>query len=75
MRDASKAEFDAFIAGYPRPLSRQVVGFCEPPKLMFHDETLPGDALDQMVASYSLPMGGPKGTIYDRPEGDWRIQD
>jgi hypothetical protein len=71
-RLVTKEEFYAFVAVYPRPLETDVVRFCEPPVKTWNDFTL-GNWPQSVVASCTLPMGGPKGTIYDNEEGDWQI--
>lgn len=38
----TRAEFDAFIAAYPRPLDRTLDTICEPPRVAYYDLTIPG---------------------------------
>jgi hypothetical protein len=61
-RVVTKAEFDAFLQAYPRPLERNVMDFFEPPILAFHDFTV-GAEWDSIVAS-----------ITDEPR-EYRIHD
>lgn len=49
----TKAEFQAFLVAYPRPLVRDVFGAFEPPLLTYNDFTL-GAWPDSVVASVML---------------------
>jgi hypothetical protein len=50
----TKNEFDAFVASFPRPLTRDVTGICEPPMLSYNDFS--GDKIwpESMVARVAL---------------------
>jgi hypothetical protein len=52
-KPVSKAEFDAFIANYPRKLDRDVFGAFDPPLVTYNDFTL-GDWPKSSVAKYLL---------------------
>lgn len=55
-RTVDKEEFDAFLKGYPRPLDRDVVRFCEPPQIQYNDFSL-GDWPKSVVASTNEVWG------------------
>jgi hypothetical protein len=52
LESCTKAEFDAFIAAYPRELTRKNIMVSDPPTVTFNDATL-GGWPESMVASYS----------------------
>lgn len=37
MKTVTRAEFEAFIAAYPRPLAKDIAGMFEPPLLTYND--------------------------------------
>lgn len=65
--NATKEEFDAFIANHPRPLERDVVAFCEPPRVQFNDFSL-GNWPASVVAQFSVAHRG-------EPAGNWMISE
>jgi hypothetical protein len=66
-KPCTKAEFDAFVAAYPRPLDRDVTGICEPPMVSYNDFTL-GVWPESMVAAYHMGY-----RLKDAPSG-YRIK-
>lgn len=51
-KKVTKAEFDAFIAAYPRKLVRNVSTICEPPNVNFNDFERAPYWPDSVVASF-----------------------
>jgi hypothetical protein len=80
-KTVSKAEFDAFIAAYPRKLVRDVAAMYEPPLLTFNDFTLAPKWPQSVVAkiilhadSYPNPDGSKKPNEYLTKHPDERSE-
>jgi hypothetical protein len=58
----TKEEFDAFIENYPIPLHSSVIGYCEPPLLVFweKDDTRDNKTVPDFVATVVLTESYPK---------------
>lgn len=54
MKSVTKEEFYKFITEYPRKLSFNVTGICEPPFATYNDFILGEYPKKSIVASYSL---------------------
>ena len=67
----TKEEHAAFIAAYPRPLTRDVLTICMPEQLQHNDFTL-GDWPESVVASYDC-WGHTPGQLYGGDPGGWKI--
>lgn len=75
LKEVSSAEFDAFIAAYPRPLERHVLGMFEPPLLQFGDATLVDDP--EARGTWQFCVVACYITAYDdeNPAHGWMILD
>lgn len=72
-KSVTKAEFDQFVADYPRPLKRHLATIFEPPILQLCDETL-GVWPEFVVASYST-LGGDPNDIWAEVPCNWAIRE
>lgn len=71
LKAVTKEEFDAFIAQYPRPLTRHLTTICSPEQLSYNDWTL-GIWPTSVVAYYFV--GDPPGAEhYYGPAKGWHI--
>ena len=64
----SKEEFDRFIENYPRPLTYDVTGICEPPAVSYNDFKLANRWPYSIVASTHIYDDDPKGYYYEPEE-------
>ena len=71
IKEVSKEEFQKFVDEYPRPLTRDVYGVCDPPLVSYNDFDLANRWPYSIVASTSLYDNEPGDHFYE-PE-DKRI--
>jgi hypothetical protein len=71
LRECTKEEHDAFIASYPRKLTRDLLTISQPEQLQHNDFTL-GNWPASVVSSYET-WGHTPGDIYGKDPGNWRI--
>lgn len=74
LRKCTESEFDAFVAGYPRPLERDVAGIFEPPLVTLNDFTLAPKWPDSVVASYYLDYLDAHGKVVPEFRNGFRIE-
>ena len=73
LKSATKEEFDAFLAAYPRKLYSSVLTIVQPERMQFYDDTL-GIWPEFVVASYWL-WGADDNDIWAQVPGKWMIAD
>jgi hypothetical protein len=67
----TKAQFDEFLANYPRQLEHDVLAICQPERVQYNDFTL-GSWPRSVVAEFSA-WGCTPDNIYGPNPGDWRV--